>query len=43
MRIVGQDPIPGATYTKTFKNGGTRKLPVLPSDHYGLLLELEAQ
>jgi hypothetical protein len=41
MRIVGQDAIPGVTYTKGFKNGGSKKLPVLPSDHYGLLLELQ--
>jgi hypothetical protein len=42
MRLVGTERIPGATYRKTFRNGGSKALPVLPSDHYGLLLEMEA-
>ncbi|KAI8477506.1 MAG: Endonuclease/exonuclease/phosphatase [Monoraphidium minutum] len=41
MRLVGQDAIPGVTYVKEFRNGGSKRLPVLPSDHYGLLLELD--
>ena len=41
MRLVGTEPIPGATYRKVFRNGSARTLPVLPSDHYGLLLEME--
>ncbi|GBF88546.1 hypothetical protein Rsub_01261 [Raphidocelis subcapitata] len=41
MRLVGTEPIPGATYRKAFRNGSARTLPVLPSDHYGLLLEME--
>jgi hypothetical protein len=28
------------TYEKTFKNGRVARLPVLPSDHFGLLLQL---
>ena len=43
MRLVGTEPIAGATYHKPLPRGrgGTRPLPVLPSDHFGLLLELE--
>lgn len=32
---------PAVTYQKTFRNGGSKRLPVLPSDHYGLLVTLE--
>jgi hypothetical protein len=38
--ILAAPDFPTATYTKTFRNGGSKKMPVLPSDHYGLLLEL---
>lgn len=30
-----------ATYRKVFRDGGSKQLPVLPSDHYGLLVEFE--
>ena len=33
-------PTPAVKYNKVFRNGGSKQLPVLPSDHYGLLLEL---
>lgn len=33
MELVGHEPLPGLTY---------QGRPVLPSDHFGLLLELEA-
>ena len=42
MSRLGTEPIPGVTYSKTFRNGGSKTLPVLPSDHFGLLLQLEA-
>jgi hypothetical protein len=42
MTRVGTEPLPGVTYTKAFRNGGSKVLPVLPSDHFGLLLRLEA-
>lgn len=32
---------PAATYKKALRNGSSKTLPVLPSDHFGLLLELE--
>jgi hypothetical protein len=39
---VGKDALPGVTHTHTYKSSGaTRQLPVLPSDHFGLLLQLE--
>ena len=34
--MVGMQPIPGVTY-----NQRTRTHPVLPSDHFGLLVTLE--
>lgn len=39
--IVGKDRLGEATYTHIFRSGGSRQLPVLPSDHFGLLLKLE--
>lgn len=42
LRTLALPPTPRAvTYLKTFRNGGSKRLPVLPSDHYGLLVELE--
>lgn len=35
-RLVGTSPVPGATYTKMLRSKPVQ-LPVLPSDHYGLL------
>jgi tyrosyl-DNA phosphodiesterase 2 len=42
IELVGTQPLPGITYTHRFRNGGSKELPVLPSDHFGLLLRLEA-
>ena len=39
--IVGQQQLGEATYRHAFKSGGSKELPVLPSDHFGLLLRLE--
>ena len=39
IEMVGQEPIPGLVHTKT-RRGKEVQLPVLPSDHYGLLLRL---
>lgn len=39
---MGKERLGEATYTHTFRNGGSKQLPVLPSDHFGLLLRLEA-
>ena len=36
MKMVGTWAIPGVTYMKQMKKGA-KELPVLPSDHYGLL------
>lgn len=41
VSVVGKDQLEGGTYTHTFRNGGTKELPVLPSDHFGLLLKLD--
>jgi hypothetical protein len=41
IEIVGTQPLPGITYTHRFRNGGSKELPVLPSDHFGLLLKVE--
>lgn len=41
IQMVGTQPLPGIKYTHTFRNGGSKELPVLPSDHFGLLLRLE--
>lgn len=40
ISIVGKEPLEGASYRHTFKSGGSKQLPVLPSDHFGLLLQL---
>lgn len=43
VEMIGRDAIPGATYVKKKRVKGVVKelsLPVLPSDHYGLLLTL---
>jgi tyrosyl-DNA phosphodiesterase 2 len=37
VRMVGTQPIPGASYEKVFRNGGSKRLPVCNSDHFGLL------
>ena len=41
---VGMDPIPGVTYEKETKMkkkpAQSVRLPVLPSDHFGLLLKI---
>ena len=42
IRLVGQEPIPGVTYDKMYR-GKPIKLPVLPSDHYGLLVTLASK
>ena len=38
--MVGMEAIPGLKYSKQVR-GKIKQLPVLPSDHYGLLLRLE--
>jgi tyrosyl-DNA phosphodiesterase 2 len=41
VRLVGTTPIPGLTYTSTNPyNGVVKTLPVLPSDHFGVLVSL---
>ena len=40
IEMVGQEAIPGLVHTKT-RRGKEVQLPVLPSDHYGLLLRLK--
>ena len=40
MQMVGTDPIAGQQYTKHVRGKATQ-LPVLPSDHYGLLVAIE--
>ena len=43
--LVGTEPLPGLSLEKTKRFGGaeqTRTLPVLASDHFGLLTVLEA-
>lgn len=46
VEMIGVEPIPGLSYTKE-KNVRKEKklleLPVLPSDHYGLLLTISSQ
>lgn len=39
IEMVGQEAIPGLLHTKV-RRGKEVQLPVLPSDHYGLLLRL---
>lgn len=41
MAIVGKQPLVGRVYMDTYK-GYTTPRPVLPSDHFGLLLTLDA-
>lgn len=46
IEMIGMDAIPGASYIKKKKVKGQLKeftLPVLPSDHYGLLLTISAK
>ena len=39
IEMVGREAIPGLIYSKMVR-GKEKRLPVLPSDHYGLLLHL---
>lgn len=41
MRMLGTQPIAGASYVKPGGKRGPLTLPVLPSDHFGLYVELE--
>jgi hypothetical protein len=41
ISIVGKQQLGEVTYRHSFKSGGSKELPVLPSDHFGLLLKLE--
>lgn len=42
IRLVGTEPIKDTTYVKTVGRQKQRKvLPVLPSDHFGLLAVIE--
>ncbi|CAH1448269.1 unnamed protein product [Lactuca virosa] len=41
--MVGTKPIPDVTYLKQKKGGKELELPVLPSDHFGLLLTMSAR
>ncbi|KVI09377.1 hypothetical protein Ccrd_012248 [Cynara cardunculus var. scolymus] len=43
IKMVGTEPIPGVTYLKQKKGGKELELPVLPSDHFGLLLTISAR
>ena len=40
IRMVGTTALPGVTYDKQFRNGGSKRLPVLPSDHFGLVFTM---
>lgn len=40
IRMVGTEPIPGEVYYKEMRGGGSKRMPVLPSDHFGLLCVL---
>ena len=40
IKLVGTAPLAGQFYDKQYRNGGARRLPVLPSDHFGLLCTL---
>lgn len=45
ISMIGTEPIPGVSYSKQKREGDrvrTLKRPVLPSDHYGLLLEISS-
>ena len=39
-RLVGTTPLPGVTFEKQFRNGGSKRMPVLPSDHFGLVFTM---
>ena len=39
--LVGTRPIPGVTHTETDSRGREAPRPVLPSDHFGLLVTLQ--
>ena len=41
IEMIGTQPIDGVTYVKEVK-GKPNRLPVLPSDHFGLLLVVES-
>lgn len=38
--MVGTRPLPGVTFEKQFRNGGSKQMPVLPSDHFGLVFTM---
>jgi tyrosyl-DNA phosphodiesterase 2 len=40
VRMVGREPLVGLTYLKKAYTGEVKRLPVLPSDHFGLVLTL---
>jgi hypothetical protein len=40
IEMVGRAPLAGVTYERQYR-GRSVTLPVLPSDHYGLLVTLE--
>lgn len=40
IEMVGTDAIPGVMYDSTYKRG-PKRLPVLPSDHFGLYAILQ--
>ncbi|KAJ0748792.1 putative endonuclease/exonuclease/phosphatase [Helianthus annuus] len=42
IEMVGTEAIPQVTYMKEIKGGKELELPVLPSDHFGLLLSVTA-
>lgn len=45
IEMIGMEPIPGLSYSKEKKVGKEKKtlvLPVLPSDHYGLLVTVSS-
>lgn len=43
IEMIGMEAIPELSYLKEKKGGKSLELPVLPSDHYGLLLTICAQ
>ncbi|KAI3495189.1 hypothetical protein L1887_37405 [Cichorium endivia] len=43
VKMVGTEPIPEVTYLKQKKGGKELELPVLPSDHFGLLLSMRSR
>lgn len=40
IRMVGTEALVGESYVHTSQEGSSKELPVLPSDHFGLLLHL---